>query len=80
MFDPAPDSIPMQLGLRDSEDLNADFFGVILSPFNDGVNAFGFLVYVSDVQADLKISSLDFNNSDYTWNAVWQSKASINKV
>ncbi|MCX6249902.1 MAG: DUF5916 domain-containing protein [Bacteroidetes bacterium] len=81
MFDPTPDSIPMQTGLRDPDDLNADDFGILISPFNDGINAFGFVLYSSDVQADLKIPSVSTNNNgnDYTWNAVWQSKAKITK-
>jgi len=80
MYDPAPDSIPMQTSLRDPDDLNADDFGILISPFNDGINAFGFVVYSSDVQADLKIPSVSTNGgNDYSWNAVWQSKAKLTK-
>lgn len=74
MHDPRPDSIPQQLGLRDSEDLNADYFIFAVSPFNDGINAFVFKVYVSNVQVDFKLSGLE-NESDYAWDAVWLSKA-----
>ncbi|MCK9423712.1 MAG: carbohydrate binding family 9 domain-containing protein [Bacteroidales bacterium] len=79
MLDPYPDSIPAQMGLRDSPSLNADYFIVVLSPFNDGINAFCFLVYVSDVQADFKIpNSVSSEGDDFTWDAVWQSKARKN--
>lgn len=72
--DPWPDSIPTQLGLRDSPELNADNLVIGLSPFNDGLNAFCFMVYVSDVQADFKISG-ENGEDDFTWDAVWTSKA-----
>ena len=72
--DPWPDSIPTQLGLRDSPELNADNLVIGLSPFNDGLNAFCFMVYVSDVQADFKISG-ENGDDDFTWDAVWTSKA-----
>jgi len=80
MFDPDPDSILTQLGLRDAVGLNSDFFVISLSPFNDGINAFCFLVYASDVQADFKLpGSTDFTEGDFTWDAVWQSKARKNE-
>lgn len=77
MFDPHPDSIPDQLGLRDATGLNADNFIFIVSPFNDGLNAFCFMVYSSDVQTDFKLAA--DGNDDYTWDAVWISKARKNK-
>lgn len=76
MVDPSPDSILSQLGLRDATNLNADYFMVGFSPFNDGINAFCFLVYASDVQADFKLSGLN-NAQDYSWDAVWLSKTRI---
>ncbi len=78
MYDPYSDSIPCQLGLRDATSLNADNFILILSPFNDGLNAFCFLVYSSDVQVDFKLSGSE-GNDDYTWDAVWVSKARRNE-
>jgi len=79
MFDPNPDSIPTQLGLRDSRDLNADYFLVMLSPFNDGINAFCFKVWVSDVQSDFKLPGTgNEEDEDYSWDAVWQSKVRMN--
>ncbi len=78
LFDPYPDSIPAQLGLRDTPGLNADYFAISLCPFNDGINAFAFLVYVSDVQAEFKISTGGRDDDDFSWDAVWQSKARRN--
>ncbi len=78
LFDPYPDSIPVQMGLRDANGLNADNFIFIVSPFNDGLNAFCFLVYSSDVQADFKLSGSD-GNDDFSWDAVWSSKARRNE-
>ncbi|MEI7663827.1 MAG: DUF5916 domain-containing protein [Bacteroidota bacterium] len=78
MFDPNPDSIPCQMGLRDATSLNADNFILILSPFNDGLNAFCFMVYSSDVQVDFKLSGSN-GNDDYSWDAVWSSKARRNE-
>lgn len=81
MYDPAPDSIQNQLGLRDSDWLNADDFTIMLSPFNDGINAFVFKVYTSDVQTDYKLPSANGNgnHADMSWDAVWQSKAALNE-
>lgn len=76
MNDPRPDSILAQMGLRDADDLNADNFILIISPFNDGINAFCFQVAASDVQIDFKMSG---NEDDYSWDAVWQSKAQSNE-
>lgn len=80
MYDPAPDSILTQLGLRDSQGLNADYFMLMLSPFNDGTNAFCFAVYASDVQVDYKIpGGTSYMEGDMSWDAVWLSKARINE-
>ncbi len=74
MHDPHPDSILRQLGLRDATDLNADFFEFQLCPFNDGINAFTFTVWASDVQTDFKEP-----DGELSWDAVWDSKAVIGK-
>jgi len=79
MFDPSPDSILTQLGLRDSQGLNSDYFMLMLSPFNDGINAFCFAVYASDVQVDFKIpGGSSYVEGDMSWDAVWLSKARKN--
>ncbi|MDP4280753.1 MAG: DUF5916 domain-containing protein [Bacteroidota bacterium] len=80
MYDPHPDSISTQMGLRDVQILNADYFLLLLSPFNDGINAFCFQVYSSDIQGDFKLpSTLSTGEDDYTWDAVWISKARKNE-
>ena len=80
MADPYPDSIPGQLGLRDADNLNADYFELMISPFNDGINANVFRVYVSDVQMDYKIPSQSTQfSTDVSWDAVWESKAMISE-
>jgi hypothetical protein len=76
MYDPSPDSILTQLGLRDAKGLNSDYFMLMLSPFNDGINAFCFLVYASDVQVDFKIpGGTSYAEGDMSWDAVWLSRA-----
>jgi hypothetical protein len=77
LFDPHPDSIMTQMGLRDATGLNSDNFIFMVSPFNDGLNAFCFLVYTSDVQTDFKLSAE--GDDDFSWDAVWMSKARKNE-
>lgn len=79
LYDPSPDSILTQLGLRDSKGLNSDYFMLMLSPFNDGINAFCFMVYASDVQVDFKIpGGTSYIEDDMSWDAVWLSKVRKN--
>jgi len=70
MFDTNPDSILKQLGNRDDENLNADYFGIEFDTYNNQLDAYTFMVYSSGVQAD----SREF---DDTYNAVWESKTKI---
>ncbi len=74
MYDSAPDSILTELGFRDTDDLNTDYINIILSPFNDGLNAFMLGVTASGVQYDTKIYNDD---DDKDWDAVYQSKIQI---
>jgi len=66
MFDTNPDSILKQLGNRDDENLNADYFGIEFDTYNNQLDAYTFMVYSSGVQAD----SREF---DDTYNAVLES-------
>ncbi|NOU46285.1 MAG: carbohydrate binding family 9 domain-containing protein [Bacteroidales bacterium] len=75
IFDPHPDSISLELRSRDDDGL-ADFFGVVIDPFCDGLNGFGFAVTARGVQIDFK-SGAD-NEDDVGWDAVWKSKTSLN--
>ncbi|MFI5171217.1 MAG: DUF5916 domain-containing protein [Chitinophagales bacterium] len=77
LFDPHPDSIMKELSQRD--DLGAaDFFDVIIDPFNDGLNANEFIVSSSNVQLDAKMYPNSNNGEDFAWDAVWVSETSIN--
>ncbi len=71
LHDPHPDSILRQLGNRDDEDLNADWFGIQFDTYNNQLDAYTFIVMASGVQLDSRIA-------DATFNAVWQSAVSIN--
>lgn len=70
IYDPFPDSISMELGQRDNIGL-ADYFGVEIDPFNDGLNAYGFYVTSRGVQADMRINNT--GSQDFSWDAVWHS-------
>jgi hypothetical protein len=74
LYDDEPEKIMRELGPRDSEDLNADFFLVSFSPYNDGLNSFDFFLYASGVQLDNKTFS---GGDDLSWDAVWKSEARI---
>lgn len=73
MLDPSPDSLSVELGSRDEIGM-ADYFGVRIDPFNDGLNAFGFYVTCRGVQADMRIDT--DGDTDFTWDAVWRSSVS----
>lgn len=75
LYDSHPDSILTQLSQRDNTG-NADWFGVIIDAYQDGLNGLGFLVSATGVQTDIKYTIL---GEESTWNAVWQSEVSLNK-
>ncbi len=77
MYDTHPDSIFLELGSRDAQNLNADHFYIELSPFNDGLNGELFKVSASNVQIDNKLQTSQSFYHDDTWDAVWESKTSI---
>ena len=72
LYDPRPDSILRQLGLRDEENLNADMFSIEFDTYNNQLDAFCFQVTASGVQ-------LDWRESDETYDAVWESGVQITK-
>ncbi|MCA1756190.1 MAG: carbohydrate binding family 9 domain-containing protein [Bacteroidales bacterium] len=81
MYDTSPDSIFRDLGRRDSDnDLNADFFYVDISTFNDGLNGETFKISASGVQSDMKArsSASMWGHGDRSWDAVWYSSVEIN--
>ncbi len=70
MLDSSPDSIARQLGERDNDDLNADYFGIGFDTYNNQQDAYYFLVSASGVQVDLR-------QADATYDAVWESSVKI---
>jgi len=70
MYDSHPDSILKQLGNRDDQNLNADYFTFALDTYNTQIDAYYFSVTASGVQ-------LDSRKLDKTFNAVWQSAVKI---
>ncbi|MBK9456920.1 MAG: carbohydrate binding family 9 domain-containing protein [Bacteroidetes bacterium] len=76
MYDPHPDSIQKDLAARD-EFGSADFIGIIMDPYQEGVNGIEFFVTASGVQAEAKTYPNSDNGEDFTWDAVWVSAAKI---
>jgi hypothetical protein len=72
LYDPYPDSIPMQLGNRDDENMNVDYFGLAFDTYNNQSDAFVFQVTSAGVQ-------IDSRESDNTYDGVWLSEAKRNK-
>ncbi|KAF0196729.1 MAG: hypothetical protein FD166_2331 [Bacteroidetes bacterium] len=70
MYDPHPDSIERQLGERDNDDLNADYFGIGFDTYNNQQDAYYYLVSASGIQTDGR-------EADDTYDAVWQSAVKI---
>lgn len=72
MYDDEPTKILKEISQRDNFG-TADLFGVFINGFNDGQQNFEFFVTASDVQGDCIMT--DANGEDYSWDAVWASKA-----
>ena len=74
LYDDEPNKIMKEISARD--DFGAsDVFGVFINGFNDGQQDFQFFVNAADGQADC--INTDTNGEDYSWDAVWKSKAII---
>jgi len=67
MFDTAPDSILMQYSQRD-QIKNSDEFGVMFSPYNDGINGVAFATTPAGILVDMNVSP---TGMDSNWDAVW---------
>ena len=74
MYDPSPDSILTQLTERDDLNANADWLGIFINPFNDGLNDFNFWITAAGVQVDSRTTS---EGDDRGWNTVWSSSVTI---
>ena len=77
-----PVNIRKQLTARDLLDRqDVDIFTVGFDTYHDRQNAFVFRVSPGNVQSDIKLSQSGTNNGgvvyDHTWDAVWESKTSI---
>jgi len=73
LYDDNINNIPKESATRDNFG-QADWFGVILNPYNDGQNDTEFFVQVTGNQADAKVTP---DNEDFSWNAVWTSSVKI---
>ena len=74
MYDENPAKILREITQRDNFG-TSDLFGVFVNGFNDGQQDFQFFVNAADGQADC--ITTDTNGEDYSWDAVWKSKAVI---
>lgn len=74
MLDENPEKILKEITQRDSFG-TSDLFGVFINGFNDGQQDFQFFVNAADGQADC--ITTDTYGEDYSWDAVWKSKAVI---
>ena len=72
MYDSNPDSILHELGSRDDEELNADYFMVGFDTYNKLIDAYIFGVSASGIQLDTRFQ-------DGSFDAVWQSAVKINE-
>ncbi len=72
--DENPEKILKEITQRDNFG-TSDVFGVFINGFNDGQQDFQFFVNAADGQADC--IATDTNGEDYSWDAVWKSKAII---
>jgi len=73
MYDPDSKKIPTQFSQRDGIG-NADWFGVFLDAYRDGINGVSFIVTSSNSQFDAKYSTF---GEDEGWDAVWESQVQI---
>jgi hypothetical protein len=74
-----PQLVRKQLTARDGEQRkDVDYFSVFFDTYNDDQNGFQFLVTSRNVQSDARLlpnlSSQFGTPSDYSWDAVWESK------
>ena len=75
LYDAEPSKILKELTLRDDQG-TSDNFGVFINGFNDGQQDFRFFCTASGTQLDCLAT--DTNGEDFSWDAIWLSKAKIN--
>lgn len=74
LYDNEPNLILKEITERDEFGIS-DLFGVFINGYNDGQQDFQFYVTASNGQADCNFTSQ--YGEDYSWNAIWESKAKI---
>ena len=77
MYDTEPQKIRRELGARDDASVATDLINVGFDTYDDDQNAFRFGVTAAGVQFDSRVSN--GNNTDFSWDAVWQSSVSLQK-
>lgn len=70
LYDPSPEKIPQELGMRDDMNRNADQIYIAFDTYGTGQNALSFGVTSAGVQFDF---SMYPNGEDLNWDAVWNS-------
>ncbi len=83
LYDPSPDSIRREVGVRDNVGVAADYVNLSLDTYNDDQNAFRFGTTAAGVQFDSRLTDGQMNNNgmnaDFSWDAVWESSVSLQK-
>jgi hypothetical protein len=79
-----PKKIRKQLTARDGEQRqDIDYFSVFFDTYNDNQNGYQFLVTARNVQTDGRLVANRVSQfglpTDYSWDAVWESKVTIQK-
>jgi hypothetical protein len=77
MYDTEPKKIRRELGARDNLDVATDLINVGFDTYDDDQNAFRFGITAAGVQFDSRVSN--GGNSDFSWDAVWESAVSMQK-
>jgi hypothetical protein len=75
LYDNEAKKISKELARRDVFG-TSDHFGLQINGYNDGQQEFRFFVSAADVQIDVFYT--ESNGEDYSWNAIWDSKAVLN--
>lgn len=77
MYDDEPNKIRRELGARDNLEIATDLINIGIDTYNDDQNAFRFGVTAAGAQFDSRVSN--GNDTDFSWDAVWESEISLQK-
>ena len=75
LYDSDIKNIPLQSATRDNFS-QADWFGIMLNPLNNGQNDTEFFIQATGNQGDAKSN---INGEDFSWNGVWESAVKIDE-